>query len=222
MLKFIAGTLLAGIAFIPAAASAQDQTRAPFTGPRVEGIVGYDVLRSGESEDGVNTGTNSGDESIEGVAYGIAVGYDFNIGTLVVGAEAELSDSSAEQEFNETIDGTAFLGRIETGRDIYLGGRIGFTATPTTLVYVKGGYTNTSLKSSFAANANTTDFDTKVDGYRVGAGVEQMLGRNVYAKAEYRYSNYNGLRLDDDVFGDEDFDIDLDRHQVVAGIGLRF
>jgi outer membrane immunogenic protein len=222
MLKFIAGTLLAGIAFIPAAASAQDQTRAPFTGPRVEGIVGYDVLRSGESEDGVNTGTNSGDESIEGVAYGIAVGYDFNIGTLVVGAEAELSDSSAEQEFNETIDGTAFLGRIETGRDIYLGGRIGFTATPTTLVYVKGGYTNTSLKSSFAANANTTDFDTKVDGYRVGAGVEQMLGRNVYAKAEYRYSNYNGLRLDDDVFGDEDFDINLDRHQVVAGIGLRF
>jgi outer membrane immunogenic protein len=220
MSKFFAGTLLAGIAFLPAAAAAQD--RAPFTGPRVEAIGGYDVLRSGESEDGVNTGTNSGDESIEGAAYGAAIGYDFNIGTLVVGAEAELSDSTSKQEFNETIDGTAFLGRIETGRDIYLGGRIGFTATPSTLVYVKGGYTNTSLRSSFTANANTTGFDTTVDGWRAGAGVEQMLGRNLYAKAEYRYSNYNGLRLDDTVFGDEDFDIDLDRHQVVAGIGLRF
>jgi hypothetical protein len=47
MLKFFAGTLLAGIAFLPAAASAQDQTRAPFTGPRVEGIVGLRHAASG-------------------------------------------------------------------------------------------------------------------------------------------------------------------------------
>jgi hypothetical protein len=38
MLKYVAGALLAGATLYPAAASAQD--RAPFTGPRVEGIVG--------------------------------------------------------------------------------------------------------------------------------------------------------------------------------------
>jgi outer membrane immunogenic protein len=96
------------------------------------------------------------------------------------------------------------------------------TVTPSTLVYAKGGYTNTKIETAFSGGGDSADFDTSVDGWRLGAGVEQMIGTNVYAKAEYRYSNYNGLKLDDDLFGDEDFDIDLDRHQVLAGIGLRF
>jgi outer membrane immunogenic protein len=219
MLKYVSGALLAGVAFLPAAAFAQD---APFTGPRVEALVGYDNLRSGEEDDGVNTGENEGDESIDGVAYGVGAGYDFNVGRLVVGIEGEYMESEAEQEFGETIDGTEFLGRIETGRDIYIGGRLGFTVKPRTLLYVKGGYTNTKIESAFTTNNDTIDFDTSVDGFRLGAGVEQMLGRNLYLKGEYRYSNYNGLELDDDLFGDEDFDIDLDRHQVVASVGFRF
>jgi outer membrane immunogenic protein len=222
MLKFFAGTLLAGIAFLPAAASAQDQTRAPFTGPRVEGIVGYDMLRSGEADDGTNTSENEGDESIDGAAYGIGVGFDFQAGPVVLGVEGEYVDSSGEQEFGESIDGTEFLGRIETGRDIYVGGRIGFALAPRTLIYGKAGYTNTTIESAFTNNANTVDFDTSVDGYRLGAGIEQSVANNVYIKGEYRYSNYNGLKLDDDLFGDEDLDIDLDRHQVMFGVGLRF
>jgi hypothetical protein len=53
MFKFVAGALLAGTAFVSTAAAAQE--RVPFTGPRVEGIVGYDMLRSGEADDGTNT-----------------------------------------------------------------------------------------------------------------------------------------------------------------------
>ena len=48
---------------------------------------------------------------------------------------------------------------------------------------------------------------------RLGAGLEQKLGTNTFVKAEYRYSNYKEI---------EDFDIDADRHQVVAGVGIRF
>jgi outer membrane immunogenic protein len=220
MFKFVAGALLAGTAFVSTAAVAQD--RAPFTGPRVEGIVGYDMLRSGEKEDGTNTSENEGDESIDGAAYGVGVGYDFQLGGVVLGVEGEYTDSSGEQEFGESIDGTEFLGRIETGRDIYVGGRIGFAVAPRTLVYGKAGYTNTTIESAFTGGGDSVDFDTSVDGYRLGAGVEQMIGNNVYAKGEYRYSNYNGLNLNDDLFGDEDFDVDLDRHQVMFGLGLRF
>lgn len=220
MLKYVAAALLAGAAFLPTAASAQD--REPFTGPRVEGLVGYDHLRSGEADDGVNTSENEGDESVEGLGYGIGVGFDFSLGGVVVGVEGEYLESAAEQEFGETIDGTEFLGRIEVGRDLYLGGRVGVTVTPRTLVYAKAGYTNTSIDSAFTAGTDSVDFDTSVDGWRLGAGIEQMLGTNAYVKAEYRYSNYNGLQFDDDLFGDEDFDVDLDRHQVVAGVGLRF
>jgi outer membrane immunogenic protein len=221
MLKYVAAALLAGTTLVSTPALAQEQ--APFTGLRVEGIVGYDTLRSGEEDDGTNTGSNNGDESIDGIGYGVGVGFDVDVGGFVLGVEGEYAESEAEQEFDETIDGTAFLGNIEVGRDIYVGGRVGFVAGPSTLVYAKGGYTNTTIESAFSSAGNSTvNFDTSVDGWRLGAGIEQRLGNNLYLKGEYRYSNYNGLRFDDEVFGDEDFDIDLDRHQVMAGIGLRF
>jgi len=220
MFKYATAALLAGTILLPAAAYAQD--RAPFTGPRVEAMTGYDNFRSGEQDDGDNTSEDEGDESIDSIAYGAAVGFDFNAGNLVLGVEGEYSDSAAEQDFNETIDGTEFLGQIGIGRDIYVGGRVGFTAAPRTLIYAKGGYTNTAIESAFTSGGDRIDFDTTVDGWRLGAGVEQMLGQNAYVKAEYRYSNYNGLQFDDDLFGDEDIDIDLDRHQVIAGVGFRF
>ena len=218
MMKYVAAALLAGVAITPAAA----QESNPFTGPRVEGLVGYDVLRSGEEDDGVETGENEGDESIDGVGYGVAVGYDFQVRGAVFGIEGEYLDSTGEAEGTETVDGTEFLGRIETGRDLYIGGRVGFTVTPRTLLYAKAGYTNLSIENAFTSDTDNVDFDTSVDGYRLGAGVEQMLGRNAFVKAEYRYSNYNGLQFDDDLFGDETIDIDLDRHQVMAGVGFRF
>jgi outer membrane immunogenic protein len=221
MLKFVSAALLAGTAFA-SASPAFAQERAPFTGPRVEVLGGYDVLRSGEEEDGVNTSENEGDESIDGASYGIGVGFDVQLGRIVLGVEGEYADSTGKQEFGETIDGTEFLGNVEVGRDLYIGGRIGVPVTPRTLIYAKGGYTNTSIESVYTSSTDSVDFDTSVDGWRIGAGIEQMLGTNLFLKAEYRYSNYNGLKFDDDLFGDEDVDVDLDRHQVTAGIGFRF
>src|SRR3546814_18059784 len=62
-----------------------------------------------------------------------------------------------------------------------------------------------------------------LDGYRLGAGVEQKVGSNAYAKVEYRYSNYGDARLEFANGGNTDnFSVDTDRHQVVAGVGWRF
>lgn len=210
MLKYAAAALLAGSTLVSAPAFAQEG--GPFTGFRVEAIAGYDRLGSGEEDD----------ESIDGIGYGVGAGFDFNAGPVVVGIEGELSESEAEQDFNETINGTQFLGNIDVGRDIYIGGRLGFTAGPRTLIYGKGGYTNTTINSAFTSTGGNADFDSSIDGWRLGAGVEHLLGPNAYVKAEYRFSNYNGLRLDDTLFGNEDFDIDLDRHQILAGVGFRF
>jgi outer membrane immunogenic protein len=221
MLKYVAAALVAGTALVPVAASAQDL---PFSGPRVEAIVGYDSLRSGEADDGVDTNDNEGDETVDGVGYGVGLGYDFNLGGVVIGAEAEISDSSGEQEATETIDGVEYLGRVETGRDLYVGARVGVPVTPNTLVYAKAGYTNAAVEAGFESNNDVFEEDTTLDGWRVGAGVEQAIGSNAYAKVEYRYSNYNSLRIDDELTGGEPFevDVDLDRHQVMAGFGLRF
>jgi outer membrane immunogenic protein len=225
MRKYLIAALLAGSFATPALA----QDESPFTGFRVEGIVGYDVLKSGDSDDdNVDTSTDDGDESLEGVNYGVGAGFDFDLGGVVAGVEAEYSDSSGEQEADETLDGINFTSSVETGRDIYVGGRLGFRAAPRTLLYVKGGYTNTSIEANYETATDRFEFDTNADGWRLGAGVEQLFGPNAYGKLEYRYSNYNNLDFSDDFdldnFDAEDFDTDinLDRHQVVAAFGVRF
>jgi outer membrane immunogenic protein len=224
MRKILLAAFLAGGIATPALA----QDKGSFTGPRIEAIVGYDKLKSGDrNDDGVDTSSDEGDESIEGVSYGVGVGYDFDLGGLVAGVEGEFSESSAKQEIGETLD-IPFSTRIATGRDLYVGGRVGFKAGPSTLIYAKGGYTNTSIEAAFESADDRFELDTNVDGWRLGAGVEQLFGKNAYGKVEYRYSHYKNLDYSDDFDLDgldaEDFNtaIDLDRHQVVASVGLRF
>lgn len=225
MRKYVLAALVAGTFAAPALA--QDAPGA-FTGFRVEGLLGYDVLKSGERDDGADTDDNNGDESVEGALFGLGVGYDFDLGGVVAGIEGEFSESTGKQEQDETLDGINFTSSVKTGRDLYVGGRIGFRAAPSTLVYAKGGYTNTSVEAGFETDDDRFEFDSNVDGWRLGAGIEQLFGPNAYGKIEYRYSNYSNLDFSDDFdfdeFESEDFDtdIDLDRHQIVAGIGFRF
>lgn len=216
MRKYVLAALLAGTLATPALA----QEASPFTGFRVEGIVGYDSLRSGQQDDGVDTNDNEGDESIDGITFGVGAGYDFDAGGVVLGVEGEFTESTGDQDRNETIDGVNYRAGVATGRDLYIGGRIGFRAAPSTLVYGKAGYTNTSIEADFEDDTDRIELDTNVDGWRLGAGVEQLFGPNMYGKLEYRYSNYNNLEVGKDV--DIERDIDLDRHQIVAGVGFRF
>ncbi len=214
-----AGSLMA----ISAPAFAQDGT-STFTGPRVEAILGYDISKAGSTIDD-DTPDNDNDQSIDGFMYGIAVGYDYDLGGAVVGLEAELSDSTAKVEAeNGDIENFGF-GNVKAGRDIYLGARVGFKAAPDALVYVKGGYTNAryNIASTFDGEDFRQSLDT--DGYRIGAGAEYAVSENSFVKLEYRYSNYSEGEIDfeTDAVDDSDrFDIDTDRHQIVVGYGFRF
>ena len=203
-------------------ALAQNAVEGTFTGPRVEGLVGYDVSKAGSDID--NDINDDDDQSIDGFNYGIGIGYDFNAGGVVLGLEGELTDSTAETEFDDGDIENFGLGDVETGRDLYVGARAGVLASPDLLVYAKGGYTNAryNLNSAFDGEEYRARIDA--DGFRVGAGAEYALSERTFAKLEYRYSNYGEAELDFD--GDEpDLDlgeIDTDRHQVMAGFGFRF
>ena len=215
--------LLAGLSLtaIAAPAFAQDG-EATFTGPRVEGIIGYDITNAGSSvDDDVN---QDNDQSIDGLMYGVAVGYDIDFGGVVLGAEAELTDSTAKTEFeNGDFEGFGF-GNVRAGRDLYFGARAGVKASPDMLLYAKGGYTN--AKFDVLSNDGTTEFnqDIDTDGFRVGAGAEYAMSPSSFIKLEYRYSNYSKAEIDfdGDLPDSVPFDVDLDRHQVVASYGFRF
>ncbi len=212
----VAGSMLA----VATPAMAQDSDN--FDGFRLEALAGYDVAQAGSTVDDDSAADN--DQSIEGLAYGIGAGYDFDAGGVVLGLEAEYAGSTAEVEFDDGDYEGFGIGNVSAGRDLYLGARVGVKANDDLLVYAKGGYTNATfdIRSSDGANEYRADIDT--DGYRVGAGLEYALSGKTFAKVEYRYSNYSQGELDFE--GDRpdtaDFDLDLDRHQVMAGFGMRF
>ena len=207
------------LASVPAMAQSTDSS---FTGPRVEAIVGYDITKAGSSvDDDVNA---DNDQSIDGFMYGVGVGYDYDFGNAVIGAEAEYTDSTAKTKFDDGDFEGFGLGNVKANRDIYVGARAGFKAAPSTLLYVKGGYTNAKFDVRSSDGLVTTNRDIDADGWRIGAGVEQKMGTNTFAKLEYRYSNYSKAEVDfsRDLPDSERFDVDLDRHQVVASVGYRF
>jgi outer membrane immunogenic protein len=128
----------------------------------------------------------------DGVLYGLALGYDIQAGGSVLGVDAEISDSSAKRNLGG--------GSLVTDRDLYVGGRVGFVLGDTALAYLKAGYTNARFEATGFGGEDA-------DGVRVGGGVEYRLGGNLFVKGEYRYSNYEA---------------DIERHQIVGGVGIRF
>lgn len=213
--------LASGSALISAPAMAQSAD-STFTGPRVEALLGYDATKAGSTID--DDASIDNDESMEGLVYGIGLGYDVDLGGVVVGVEGELTDSTADTKFeNGDFEGFGF-GNVKTNRDLYVGARVGARLGPQMLLYAKGGYTN--AKFDVRSNDGTTEYneDIDADGYRVGAGAEYALSENLYTKLEYRYSNYSKAEIDfgGDLPDSERFDVDTDRHQVVVGVGMRF
>ncbi len=213
----VAGSLVAFAA--PAMAQDADSN---FDGFRVQGVTGWDALQAGSSVD--DDGVDNNDQSIDGVVYGVQAGYDFDLGGAVVGLEAELSDSTAKTEYtNGDFEGFGF-GQVDAGRDLFLGARVGAKVAPDLLLYAKGGYTNAKL--NILSNDGTTEYDQTfdLDGWRAGAGVEYAINPSTFMNVEYRYSNYGKgeVDLNGDLPDGDRFDVDLDRHQIMAGVGVRF
>lgn len=112
------------------------------------------------------------------VSYGAGVGVDAEIyKNVIVGVEA-------------TVD------NVFDRRNIGASARIGLVLGDRALVYAKAGYANWKQTTT-----------AELDGLRVGGGVELKLAGPLYAKAEYRYT---------------DFSRGVGSHGGLVGVGLRF
>lgn len=199
MRKFVIAALFAATAATPALA----QDKAPFTGLRAEGIIGYDRLSDGSGQDA---------GSSDGVLYGGQLGYDFQAGRAIFGIEGEVTGATTDTRADSLVTAGDRL-TLDAGRDLYVGGRLGVAVTPRAMLYAKAGYTNAQVDVEYRAGATTTRTKSELDGYRVGAGVEYQLTPQFHLKGEYRYSNYSSV---------DGYDTDVDRHQLLAGVGVRF
>lgn len=191
-------------------APAMAQNAAPFTGPRVEGLIGQDSVS-------VVGAAN------KGLLYGVGAGYDFRVGGAVLGIEGEYTNSEADE--CRAITGAKFC--TEIGRDYYLGVRAGAQIGSNSLLYVKAGYTNSRLETDYSTDTIGEEVSRRftLGGYRIGAGGEYAISPAAYLKAEYRYSRYE---QDDQIVGGNALAPYIlpgshrTKQQLVAGFGFRF
>jgi len=178
-----------------AAAFASPVSAAP-NGPRVEAIVGVDRAQ-------LDSFGNQDDPGETGVVYGLGAGYDFQIGKAVaLGVDLEASDSSAAFHYVSPPDDNS----LRLGLDLYAGARLTVAASDRLNLYVKAGYTSLQTHLVLLNPVFALDADTSRGGARLGTGVQVAVGGNFYIGGEYRFSTYD----------------ELDRHQGVATLGVRF
>nr|WP_314444702.1 porin family protein [uncultured Sphingomonas sp.] len=208
-LKFASFALLAGVAM-----PAQAQDAPSYTGPRVEARVTYDFVGAGlrSTVNPQNRGTFGDESSNEGTNVGAEVGFDIAAGPAVVGIYAGA-------DFGETQIATISRPyRVDTGENYTIGARAGIV-TRDVLVYAKAGYSNGELKPVVLTGGSATFFngyDSRRDGFHVGAGAEFAVTGALYGKFEYTHHRYDRATISTTE------ELRFSRNQLAAAIGLRF
>jgi outer membrane immunogenic protein len=137
----------AAAAFIASPVLAKD-----FSGPRVELTAGVDDVKNGVDP--------------TDIVYGGAIGYDMQLGKVVIGVEATAANVFDRADFGA-------------------GARLGVKTNENVLVYGRVGYTN--LERLPVRGAKVT-----LDGVTLGGGIEALIAGPVYGKIEYRYTDFSG------------------------------
>lgn len=143
-------------------------------------------------------------ESGDGVAYGVAIGYDKNVASnMSLGVEASFDDSTTK----ECVTAGSDRACVSAGRDLSAVFRVGYNLSETSKLYLLGGYTNARATATLRSGTLKTRDSTNLDGFRAGAGYQFGISDKLYGKVEYRYSNYEA---------------DVSRHQGLVGVGISF
>ena len=105
------------------------------------------------------------------VQYGVGAGYDVQFGKVVAGVEAGVDN-------------------VLDRRNIAVAGRLGYAANEGVLLYTKVGYSN------WKPLANR-----KLEGLRIGAGVEAKLLGPVFGTVEYRHTDFGAVKTNGGLVG---------------------
>lgn len=150
----------------------------------------------------------TGEASRDAVVLGGYAGYNLKAtDRIVIGAEAGFS-ATVDDNVRTTSAGRALT--IDPRYSFDLSVRAGYLVTDKALVYARGGYANTRVRTTLVAPGGTLVASENLDGWQVGGGVEYAVTDHVSTRVEYRYSDFgsNGGRYD--------------RHQTLVGVSYNF
>jgi outer membrane immunogenic protein len=156
------------------------------------------------------TGHTSG-----GFLGGGQVGANYQVGSLVLGAEGDFSWSSADGSSNCL--GVNCRTRLDWLSTVT--GRVGYAAGPA-LIYAKGGAAWAHDRYSISSGGLAGGTSQTKGGWTAGLGLEFMLTPNWSAKAEYNYADLGKDRVI--ASGGTTLDVNQKVHAAKFGLNYRF
>jgi opacity protein-like surface antigen len=138
-----------------------------------------------------NPVATTGPFASDALGFGGFVGYDFLINDMfVVGAEAEAAYVNAKFEdpsMNSFATGaTTLFGTLKATYAV--SARVGVVATPSTLVYAKGGFAGMVMDANEDFFALENGGTKTLSAYQVGAGIESALSEKLTLRIEGVYT----------------------------------
>ncbi|UUP19065.1 outer membrane protein [Nitratireductor thuwali] len=134
-------------------------------------------------------------------------GWNFQSGGFVYGVEGDvgyngLKGSNAGVDFKAGVDGS-------------LRARLGYAVTENILAYGTAGGAAQRLKIS---EGGVSDTNTML-GWTAGVGLDTNLTSNIFARAEYRYTQYSRKNFD---LGSGQLQAKDGSNKIVFGLGMKF
>jgi outer membrane immunogenic protein len=140
-----------------------------------------------------------------GVQYGINAGYDMKLTeNFVLGVQADLGFTTGS---DTRILGTS-IARLKPQRSFDFSARAGFLAAPSTLFYVRTGYSNARFKLEETVNAVKSRIAGNSDGWMLGGGLEHAFTDKISGRLEYRRTDLEGEKNN--------------RNQMLVGVAYHF
>ena len=158
-----------------------------------------------------------------GMNYGLLAGYNYQLGSLVLGVEGEFEGWTVG-----TIRYTAVTGDFLTAHSKWGGsirGRLGYAADRA-LFYVVGGGAFVSNETSIPLTGISIGGDNTRWGWTVGAGFDYAITNNWFTGFEYRYSRFEAKTFVYPIpvlnLGLIAFKQELSNNQVSVRVGYKF
>lgn len=145
----------------------------------------------------------TGSDNFDGGLIGAFAGYNYQMdNNFVFGIEGDVNYNWNENSYAGVDVGTDWAGSVR--------GRLGY-ALDNALIYGTAGW---AVTNAFA-NGGGVDESETLNGWTVGAGVDYAFTNNVFARTEYRYTDFSDKKL-------MGANADFSQHTVTVGLGVKF
>lgn len=183
-----------------------------WTGFYVGGNAGYGF----GNIDSTNLGVLNSFSDPKGFVGGGQIGYNYQIGQIVLGAEADFQGA----DLRARVSNGGFTATNELNYFGTVRARVGY-AFDRFLPYVTGGFAYGNVKTSLAGPGFAVRDDNTQYGYTLGGGLEYAITNNWTAKVEYLYVNLERERINTP-FGTTGAKVGTDFSVVRAGLNYKF